>query len=709
MATTDLAPASGAPAAEQMGDDLAAHPLPLPVREVPAPADPERLVALEWLVANGLGGYAAGTIAGTLTRRHHGLLVAALPGGRVVVLTQLAEALRLPSGEELRLSVEERSGVPLDLGPLRHFIGFRLEGGLPVWTWRAGGCVVERRLVQPHGQNTVHVLYRLLEGEGRVRLLVAPGLAFRPLEEPVSRPLPAPFETKAQDARCEVRPAADPALLDRRRRPCVRLAVLGSEPAFSAGPRTIEALRYRVEEARGYAAVGDGWSPGTFAVDLAAGEDAALVASLEPWEVALALPPAECLAIDRARRLRLLAAADPRARAGPAAELVLAADQFLIAPQRTADAVRAHAAGEEPRTVVAGYHWFTDWGRDAMIALEGLTAATGRLEEARYALRTFAGHVRDGLIPNYFPDGEREGVYHTADATLWFFHALDRYVAASDDRATLEVLLPALVEIVERHLRGTRFGIGVDADDGLLAQGAAGYQLTWMDAKVGDWVVTPRRGKAVEVNALWYNALRLIEGWVREERGAAPARRLARHAERAWRSFNERFWYEEGGYLYDVIDGEAGHDTACRPNQVFAISLPHPVLARERWGQVLEVVRERLLTPVGLRSLAPGHPDYQACYDGDLRARDAAYHQGTVWGWLIGPFVDAWLKLHPADREGARAALAGFLPHLGEACLGTVSEIFDAEPPYRPRGCVSQAWSVAELLRGWLKTSGSEG
>ncbi|MGH9362452.1 MAG: amylo-alpha-1,6-glucosidase, partial [Thermoanaerobaculia bacterium] len=397
--------------------------------------------------------------------------------------------------------------------------------------------------------------------------------------------------------------------------------------------------------------------------------------------------------------------AGPRAREGTAAELVLAADQFLVTPPRAEDLVRAHAAGEEPRTDIAGYHWFTDWGRDTMISLEGLTAATGRLEEARYVLRTFAGHVRDGLIPNFIPEGEREGLYHTADASLWFFQAIHCYVERSDDRATLEMLLPVLLDIAEHHLRGTRFGIGVDPFDGLLRQGAEGYQLTWMDAKVDDWVVTPRRGKAVEINALWYNALRLLERWVRESRGEAAARPFAEQAQRAWRSFNRRFWYPEGGYLYDVVDGEQGDDPACRPNQVLAIALPHPLLVRERWGPVLDVVRERLLAPVGLRSLAPGHPDYKSTYDGDLRARDAAYHQGTVWAWLIGPFVDAWLKLHPLDREGARGWLEGFLPHLGEACLGTISEVFDAEPPFRARGCVAQAWSVAELLRCWLKTS----
>jgi predicted glycogen debranching enzyme len=297
-----------------------------------------------------------------------------------------------------------------------------------------------------------------------------------------------------------------------------------------------------------------------------------------------------------------------------------------------------------------------------------------------------------------FPDGASEGLYHTADATLWFFHAMERYVRVTRDTETLRSMLPVFVDIVRHHLAGTRFGIGVDEADGLLRQGAAGYQLTWMDAKVDDWVVTPRRGKAVEINALWYNALRLLSGWQRDL-GVGTDVDLDGAAARARASFNARFWYEDGGYLYDVVDGEQGDDAACRPNQVFAISLDHAVLDEARWPAVMQVVRERLVTPVGLRSLAPGHPDYKPKYYGDLRSRDAAYHQGTVWGWLIGPFVDAWLKLNPGDRDGARRWLDGFDRHLDEACAGSISEIFDAEEPYTPRGCVAQAWSVAEVLR----------
>jgi predicted glycogen debranching enzyme len=665
-------------------------------------AEPAALVPLltrEWLLTNGLGGYASGTMAGVLTRRYHGLLVAALPTplGRTVMLSHLAEQVRLPDGSVCPLGGEETADA-LQVPGAAYLVEFRLEDGLPVWRYEIAGHTVERRLVLLHQQNTVHVSYRLLDGAGPLRLQLRPALHFRPHEDPVSQTPADPYVFTAVEGRYEI--ATEGPF------PPLRLQLDGDQPAFTVEPRTLARLLYRVEQARGYEAYGDLWSPGEFGVDLAPGRDATLVASTEPWDIICALRPAEALAAERERRRRLLAAAPPAAQTRLAAELVLAADQFLITPAgRTEDAARAHAAGDEVRTVIAGYHWFTDWGRDTMISLEGLTLATGRAAEAGYILRTFAYYVRDGLIPNLFPEGEKAGLYHTADATLWFFHAVHRYVERTGDRATLVLLLPTLREIVEWHRRGTRFGIRLDPADGLLCQGAEGYQLTWMDAKVGDWVVTPRRGKAVEINALWYNALRLLAGWVREAEGDAAALPLANLADTARAAFNRRFWYAPGGYLYDVVDGEHGDNPACRPNQLLAIALDYPVLAPERWAAVLDVAAARLLTPVGLRSLAPDHPDYQPRYDGDLRARDAAYHQGTVWAWLIGPFVDAWLKVHPGDPAGARRFLAGFAAHLDEACIGSISEVFDAEPPYTPRGCIAQAWSVAEVLRAWLKTA----
>jgi predicted glycogen debranching enzyme len=660
------------------------------------------LLEREWLVTNGLGGYASGTVSGAATRRYHGLLIAALPVplGRVMMVNHILEYLRLPDYRTVPFGGEEKVGAQLHIHGAEHLAEFKLEAGLPVWRYAVEDFELEKRVYFAYRHNTVFVRYRLVKGSGPARLKLKPSVHFRGHDDPVSTQVCSPTTFTAVEDRYEVSCGTT--------FPALKMALVGGGNAgFTVRGENVSDVLYRIEESRGYEFRGALYAPGFFRLDLEPGHEATLVFSTEPWERVRAVSPAEALAAELSRRRRLVERAAPAARGGFAAALVLAADQFIFTPAaRVADEARARAHGDEARSVVAGYHWFTDWGRDTMIALEGLTLTTGRHAEAGYILRTFAQHIRDGLIPNLFPEKDQEGLYHTADATLWFFHALKRYLDATDDRGTLRHLLPKLRDVVEHHVRGTRFGIGVDPADGLLRQGAEGYQLTWMDAKVGDWVVTPRRGKAVEINALWYNALRLLEQWVREEEGAGPAGALAALAERCRASFNKRFWYEEGGYLFDVLDGPDGtNDPALRPNQVFAIALDHPVLDRSRWAPVLDVVREKLLTPVGLRSLAPGHSDYKPKYFGDLRARDAAYHQGTVWAWLIGPFVDAWTRAHPEDRAGTVALLDGFRRHMGEACVGSISEVFDAQPPYTPRGCVAQAWSVAEVLRCIVKTS----
>jgi predicted glycogen debranching enzyme len=663
--------------------------------------EPELLLTREWLLTNGLGGYASGTIAGTLTRRYHGLLISALPAplGRVVMLSQIAERVGVgdaamePLTYERQIERDSKSATTLWLTE------FRLEDGLPIWRYAAAEIVLERRVLIPHMQNTVYVSYHLASGADPVHLELRPLMHFRPHGLPVSEPLQGSYELTMNGAGYEV--TASPNL------PPLRLCLQDATGTLTIDREIVPNLFYRIEAERGYEAHGNLWSPGYFSTTLEPGQEVTLVASTEPWTSILALQVDAAQTAERTRRQQLLAAAHPDAQTATAAELVLAASQFIISPAgRAADTTCAHALGDEERSAIAGYHWFTDWGRDTMISLEGLTLTTGRHIEAGWILRAFARFIRDGLIPNLFPEGEHEGLYHTADATLWFFHALDRYLDVTQDRPILDLLLPKLLDIVEHHRRGTHFGIGVDPHDGLLRQGQEGYQLTWMDAKVDDWVVTPRRGKAVEINALWYNALRLLERWGREALGDQVAADLAAAAEQARNSFNDRFWYAEGGYLYDVIDGPQGHDPSCRPNQVVALSLRHPILDRSRWQPVITTVRQRLLTPVGLRSLTPAHPDYKPRYFGDLRARDAAYHQGTVWPWLIGAFIDAWLRVYPTDRARARGFLEGLVPHLGEACLGTISEIFDAERPFTPRGCVAQAWSVAETLRCWVKTAG---
>ena len=662
--------------------------------------DDEKLLLLEteWLVTNGLGGYASGTIIGAPTRVFHGYLIAALPSpkGRTMMLNQLVETLVFPNGREVTLNGFNKPAQNFD-GTL-YFSAFRLDHGLPVWTFEIDGLTIEKRVVLPHGQNTTYIIYRVASGEGSTTLRLRPAINFRGHEAPVDTPLQS-YSVSFQERHFEITTGEEPPL---------RLTHLGDNARFEIETCQFRDVTYDVEHNRGYNWIGDLWSPGNFTAKLAPGCDIALVASTENWETMSALTPQQAWDAELDRKRRMLREAEPEARGGFGDELVWAADQFIFAPVgRQEDTARANAAGDEVRSVIAGYHWFTDWGRDTMISLEGLTMTTGRVVETSYILRTFAHYIKDGLIPNMFPEGKTEGLYHTADATLWFFHALHRYIHRTNDHQLLKQFLPKLLDIIGHHLRGTHFNIHVDPADGLLVQGQEGYQLTWMDAKVDDWVVTPRRGKAVEINALWYNALCLTRGWLRQFGRTDEANGLQVHAEKAKASFNARFWNPDTGYLFDVVDTpEGASDPVCRPNQLFSISLDHPVLDKSRWEAVVKVAKDRLLTPVGLRSLAPGEPDYKPRYDGDLRSRDAAYHQGTVWAWLIGPFIDAWLKVYPDDLRTARGFLSGFEKHTRGGCIGSISEVFDATEPFFPRGCCAQAWSVAEVLRCYVKSAG---
>lgn len=387
----------------------------------------------------------------------------------------------------------------------------------------------------PHMQNTVHVGYRLVSGTGPVCLKLRVAVHFRRHDSPLTEELPAQvYDLKASAGHFEVH---GPSLWP------LSLHIDGEHPAFTIETRRFADVLYRIEKQRGYEAQGELWSPSYFRTDLVAERDVTLVASAENWDTLLALTPKEALNAEMARRRRLIAVAHPAIHNGPAAQLVLPADQFVVAPiERTNEVIRLRASGSEPRTVIAGYHWFTDWGRDTMISLEGLTLLTGRHAEAGYILRTFAHHIRDGLIPNLFPEGENEGIYYTADATLWFFHALDRYLGVTNDKVLLQELFPKLLGIMEHHIQGTRFGIRCDPVDGLLTQGDPRFALTWMDAKLGDWVITPRRGKAVEINAVWYNALCCLERWSRHNGKTRCADEFAELAARSRQSFNQRFW-----------------------------------------------------------------------------------------------------------------------------------------------------------------------
>ena len=655
---------------------------------------------LEWLIANGLGGYASGSVDGPPMRRFHGWLIAALPAplGRVLLLHALHEVIDLEGAPPMALQ-PGRAGDP----PVAPRVDFCLRAGLPRWTFElADGVRLERSVLVPHGQNTVHVCYRLTGATGPARLRIRPWLDFRPHEGQVAPEQHQAYTTAQITAtRCEFWRADSPVVL--------RMQVLGDHAAYAADPQDWSQIPLSIERDRGYDHVTSAHGPGAFTLMLVPGEDASLSATTEPW------PHLDGLAADQAweheltRRQRLLASSDESLQQPDTFLLPLAADQFIVRPAtRAVDDAQAYAVGAEPRTVIAGYPWFTDWGRDTMISLEGLTLVTGRHSEAHDILRTFALHVRHGLIPNMFPEGQREGLYHTADATLWFFHALHRYDTVTGDHALVEELLPVLQDIVRCHRQGTAFNIHVDAD-GLLAQGAPGVQLTWMDALCDGWVVTPRRGKAVEINALWHNALVLLADWL--DRAGLHGERddLRAEAARCRRAFNARFWNPAARRLNDVVDGEHGDDDACRPNQILAVSVPHSPLDRQYWPAVLESVTRELATPDGLRTLSPAHPDYKRVYFGDLRDRDAAYHQGTVWPWLMGPFVDAWLAVHPEDAAGARRWIEPLLAHVMDSgCVGSISEIFDAEPPFTPRGCCAQAWSVAEVSRIVAKLAACE-
>jgi predicted glycogen debranching enzyme len=660
------------------------------------------LMKNEWLVTNGLGGYASSTITGAMSRRYHGLLIAALaaPVGRIVVFNHISEFVQLADGRSIPLG-EVDSAVHSDLRESDVLTTFHLEKGLPVWQFEVADVVIEKRVLMLHRQNTVHVTYRLLAAPvgQKPRIELRPALEFRHQVDAVDKAIAGPYRVTNLGGRYEISAPSAEWL------PPLRLHVFADNAEFKPTDETIDHVIYPSEEERGDPFHGQLWCPGSFLISYGASDSATLVGSTETWEIIDILRPDEAAEAENLRRDRLLDLGDDDlSRAFPAA-LVLAADQFVSSPRgRLGESARAQAQGDEVRTVMAGYHWFMDWGRDTMISLEGLTLLTRRFADAKFILHTFSHYIRNGLIPNMIPDGKTEqgGLYNTADATLWYFHALSRYLHYTNDRMTLRILLPKLVNIVQHHMRGTDFDIHVDPADGLLWQGEAGLQLTWMDAKAGDWVVTPRIGKAVEINALWYNALSLLAGWLRDSGDINTAGQYATEAQKAAQSFNAKFWNAERSCLFDVIEGPNGNEPCIRPNQVFAISLQHPVLAQQRWEFVLNVVKDKLLTPVGLRTLSPDDPAYQRTYHGDRFTRDGAYHQGTVWPWLIGPFVDAWLKVYPDGKAAVREFLARFPDELNGAGTGTLSEVYDGDEPHEPRGCIAQAWSVAEVLRAWV-------
>jgi len=637
----------------------------------------------EWLVTNGIGGYAAGTVAGVLTRRYHGLLIAALqpPVSRTLLVTKLDETA-VYQGRVYPLFADRWADGSVEPAGFRHLERFHLEGTTPVWTYACADAGLEKRVWMRPGANTTYVRYDL-------RRATAP-LTLR-LQALVNGRDHHGYTRAAVRQPGHIEPVAHG----------LRITTGANMPPFyllsdraTAQPQHEWRRGYflSVEEYRGEEPLDDNLYVGLFETTLQPGESLTLVASLADNPD---LDGQAAYDHRRAYETALLALARPHLPlTDPAIEqLVLAADQFIV----TRDFQMGDNEVVAGQTIIAGYPWFADWGRDTMIALPGLTLTTGRPAVAARILRTFARFVDQGMLPNCFPDVGRTPAYNTVDATLWYFEAIRACHAATADEGLLRDLFPTLQDIIHWHQHGTRYSIQVDPSDGLLYAGEPGVQLTWMDAKVGDWVVTPRTGKPVEINALWYNALRVMADFAR--RLGEPAAGYEKLADQVRAGF-ARFWNPGRGYCYDVLDGPTGADPTLRPNQLLAVSLPHSPLDAAQQRAVVEVCAQHLLTPVGLRSLAPTDPAYIGHYGGDRRTRDAAYHQGTVWAWLIGPFISAHLRVYD-DRAAARSFLLPLFEQLAQHGLGSISEIFDGDPPHTPRGCIAQAWSVAEVLRAW--------
>lgn len=631
----------------------------------------------EWLETNGMGGFASSTIAGLNTRRYHGHLVAATkpPVGRMVLLSKLEETL-IVDGRRIELSCNRYPGVVHPQGHL-HLKEFR-QDPFPVFVYDVEGFEFEKSLFMVHGASTVVIQYELRgAGTGACRLELRPLLAFRDYHSTA-------HENSAIDRTLAVTPgllACEPyAGL-----PKLYLAHTAADvQAIGEWYRNFE---YSAEQERGLDYREDLFCPAMLAFDLRSDARAAVIASTEAHE-AKSAPNLRHAEIERRQNIGATApVADRFVQA-----MFQAADQFVV----------SRGTGS---TVIAGYHWFTDWGRDTMIALPGLTLATGRHDAARDILLAFAQSADRGMLPNRFPDAGAAPEYNTVDATLWFFEAVRALVAQTGDYEFVRTRLwSTLTEMISWHERGTRYGIHADSD-GLLSAGEPGTQLTWMDAKVGDWVVTPRHGKPVEIQALWYNALRVMQdlaGRFGEESGRAHYREIA---DRAYASFAPLFWNEAAGCLYDVVNGDH-RDGSIRPNQILAVSLCHKILADERARSIVEVVRRELLTPYGLRTLSPSDPQYRGRYDGGPHSRDAAYHQGTVWPWLLGAFLTAYREVN-GHSEAAHTQTAQWTAELrryaDEEGLGQIPEVFDGDAPHRPGGCIAQAWSVAELLRTYLE------
>jgi predicted glycogen debranching enzyme len=626
----------------------------------------------EWLETNGLGGYASASITGASTRKYHGLLVAALhpPVGRTVLLNKLDEQIEV-NNQIFELGTNQYPGAISPNGH-QYMSSFEKEF-FPTWQYKLpNGIVMSKTIACLHEQNTTVVIYKVIKAKSAFVFKLRPYASFRDYHS--VRDSSDNFNTHQIDIQNDtisIKPVDY--------YPAVNIKVSGS--SFDEDGLWFVNMEYLREYDRGHQFHEDLYSHGEFLYTAKEGDVIEVVISTDK----ITTSAVKLFEQEQSRREKLLKPLQHKDEF--TIQLALAADQFIV------------KRGEDLKTIIAGYHWFSDWGRDTMISLPGLCLATGRFEDAEKILKAFSKSVDQGMIPNRFPDLGEEPEYNTVDATLWYFVAIFQYCeAVGKNNLAQKELWATLKDIIEWHEKGTRYAIK-EEDDGLLSAGEPGVQLTWMDAKIGDWVVTPRIGKPVEINALWYNALMIMAHF-------APAKEKAYYkakADKTRLSFENTFWNEDKGYLFDYVSATA-QDDCLRPNQLFAISLPFELLSGSQAQKVVDAVEKHLLTPVGLRSLSPENNAFVPIYEGNQLSRDGAYHQGTVWSWLLGTYADAKLKTDPVNGPAkVKKIMLKAFKHLEEAGIGSVSEIFDGQAPFEPKGCIAQAWGVAEWLRVYQK------
>jgi predicted glycogen debranching enzyme len=624
---------------------------------------------LEWLETNGLGGWSGSSLSGCNTRRYHGLLMAATnpPAERMLLVSKLDESIIL-DGKVYDLGTNDY-GDSLSPRGIQYLSSFKKDF-FPEWIYEAGGTRIRKTITMVYGENTTLIRYEVLNAHKPFTLQLLPLIAARGYHQLQHSYNNIFWDVDFNNGLFHNQPF--------KGAPDIYISVPGS--IYQPVNKWYYHFNYLQEKYRGLDFEEDLFNHGLFKVQMKDGDALHIIISTEN---PTGKNPDTLFEQERIRKLSLLSTVS----GDLLRQLVLASDQFIV-------------KRDQLKTVIAGYHWFTDWGRDTMISLPGLCLGTSRYEDAKKIIDVFAKSVSEGMLPNRFQDNNEPPEYNNVDGTLWYFNAVFSYLQKTNDRKfILKEILPVLTSIVEWHFKGTRYHIHVDSD-GLLYAGEQGQQLTWMDARIGNWVVTPRMGKPVEIEALWYNALKIYETLLILNGETYEAKSIFEKAEQAKKSFEEKFWFEEGNYLIDLIDQEGKPDISIRPNQVFALSLPFHLIDGEKAKSVMNILRTKLYTPVGLRSLSPDDPRYKGHYGGSPFLRDASYHQGPVWSWLLGPYIEAGMKtIGESFRMEALDMIDRFTYHLNEGCIGTVSEIFDGDAPHHPRGCVAQAWGVAETFR----------